>query len=252
MLDDGRDRRARNARGAAEVRARVYREIYEHGLLERQFADAVEARGSTMEERRAERARSQARAGHLMAASAARERRATGRGGRRAAGSALLWRLTQPYRAPDGALGGLAADGDGDGARAAVPREVSRWTTRIQATTGTQLYVVVAIFLAAGLANWGMTLRRDVLHGLGRRADPRRPAQPALRPPAEALARLLRAQPRRRDHQPAHERRRGDRPARHRRRHEPRAEHADADRHGDHPLRPRLAARARDAAPSSR
>ena len=97
------------------------------------------------------------------------------------------------------------------------------------------------------LANWGMSVRADVPHRLDRRADPRRPAQQALPPPAAALARLLRAQPRRRDHQPADERRRGARPARHRRRHEPRPEHADARRHRGHPLLPRLAARARDA-----
>ena len=53
--------------------------------------------------------------------------------------------------------------------------------------------------------------------------------------------------PRRGARQPDHERRRGARPARHRRRHLARPELADADRHrGDH-VRPRLAARARDA-----
>ena len=82
---------------------------------------------------------------------------------------------------------------------------------------------------------------------LGRRAGPRRPAQPALRASRAALARVLRAQPRRRDHQPDHERRRGARPARHRRRHEPDPEHAPALRHGRRPLPPRLAPRARDA-----
>jgi ATP-binding cassette subfamily B protein len=43
VLDDGRI----VARGTHDELARssaVYREIYEHGLLERQFADAVEAR----------------------------------------------------------------------------------------------------------------------------------------------------------------------------------------------------------------
>ena len=66
-------------------------------------------------------------------------------------------------------------------------------------------------------------------------------------PPAAALARLLRAQPRRRDHQPDHERRRGARPARHRRRHEPDPEHAAPARHRGRPLLPRLAARTGDA-----
>jgi ATP-binding cassette subfamily B protein len=44
VLDDGRIA----ARGTHEQLAQsseIYREIYEHGLLERQFADAVEARG---------------------------------------------------------------------------------------------------------------------------------------------------------------------------------------------------------------
>ena len=59
-LDDrarGRDRRPRRrARRRARARTRscsatspVYREIYEHGLLERQFADAVEARAAIEE-----------------------------------------------------------------------------------------------------------------------------------------------------------------------------------------------------------
>jgi ABC-type multidrug transport system fused ATPase/permease subunit len=46
VLDDGRIA----ARGAHEellVTSQVYRDIYEHGLLERQFADAVEARAET-------------------------------------------------------------------------------------------------------------------------------------------------------------------------------------------------------------
>ena len=94
--------------------------------------------------------------------------------------------------------------------------------------------------------NLGHERGADVLHGLDGRAHPRRPAQHALPPPAAALARLLRAQPRRRDHQPPDERRRGARPARDRRRDDARPEHADPDRHVDHPLLPRLAARARD------
>jgi ABC-type multidrug transport system fused ATPase/permease subunit len=46
VLDDGRIA----ARGTHEellVTSAVYRDIYEHGLLERQFADAVEARAET-------------------------------------------------------------------------------------------------------------------------------------------------------------------------------------------------------------
>ena len=90
-------------------------------------------------------------------------------------------------------------------------------------------------------------LRADLLHRLDGRADARRPPQPSLPPSAAAVARLLRAKPCGRDHQPPDERRRGARPARHRRRHLARAEHPDARRHGGDPLLPRLAARARHA-----
>ena len=49
----GRDRRARQTAGSPPAArtselietSPVYREIYEHGLLEQQFVDAVEARG---------------------------------------------------------------------------------------------------------------------------------------------------------------------------------------------------------------
>ena len=113
------------------------------------------------------------------------------------------------------------------------------------------LWWIVGAFVVAGLAELGDELRADLPHGLGRRAHPGRPAHRALPPSPAALPRFLRAHPRGRDHQPADERRRGDRPARHGRRHEPRPEQPHADRHGDPPLRPRLAARARDAARSS-
>ena len=146
------------------------------------------------------------------------------------------------------ALARRAAARDRDGACAAVPREVRGRRRHPPGRPDASCGGSSAPSSLAGLLNWGHELRADLPHGLGRRADPRRPAQPALRPPAAPLARLLRAQPRGRDHQPADERRRGDRPARHRRRHEPRPEHAHARRHRDHPLHPRLAARARDAA----
>ncbi|MEN3341683.1 MAG: ATP-binding cassette, subfamily bacterial, partial [Actinomycetota bacterium] len=48
VLDDGRVA-ARGSHDALLATSAVYREIYEHGLLERQFADAVEARAG-MEE----------------------------------------------------------------------------------------------------------------------------------------------------------------------------------------------------------
>ena len=88
-------------------------------------------------------------------------------------------------------------------------------------------------------------LRSDLLHRLDRRAHARRPAQRALPPPPAPLARLLRAQPRGRDHQPADERRRRARPARHRRGHHPRPEHADPHRLLGDPLPARLEARPR-------
>jgi hypothetical protein len=48
VLDSGPDRCTRHARGVGREQS-VYREIYDHGLLERQFADAVEARGDVEE-----------------------------------------------------------------------------------------------------------------------------------------------------------------------------------------------------------
>ena len=55
--------------------------------------------------------------------------------------------------------------------------------------------------LIAGVLNLE-TAQRDVLHRLDGRADPGRPRRHALPPPATSLPRLLRAQPRGRDHQP--------------------------------------------------
>jgi ATP-binding cassette subfamily B protein len=48
VLDDGRIA-ARGRHAELLETSRIYREIYEHGLLERQFADAVEARGDVEE-----------------------------------------------------------------------------------------------------------------------------------------------------------------------------------------------------------
>ena len=82
VLDDGRIA----ARGTHEElleTSPVYREIYEHGLLERQFADAVEARGDDG----GGRVRVHQPGGHLMQR-ARRARSTTGRGARRAGGSA--------------------------------------------------------------------------------------------------------------------------------------------------------------------
>ena len=89
--------------------------------------------------------------------------------------------------------------------------------------------------------------RADLLHGLGRGARARRSADSALQPSPATLARLLRAQPHRRDRQPHHERHRGPRPTRDGRRLEPRPELARPRRDGDRALPPRLAPRAGDA-----
>ena len=134
------------------------------------------------------------------------------------------------------------------GARAALPREARGRPTASARTTSTRW---------RGSSSRSSPPASPTLVALGarRRTSPAGSGERVLAdlrntlfaPPAAALARLLRAQPHRRDHQPDHERRRGARPARHRRRHEPRPEHAPPRRHGGRPLRPRLAARARDA-----
>ena len=152
-------------------------------------------------------------------------------------------RRTSAHRARDR----LAARRDADRARAAATSRSSRSTTGSSTATRSALSSDRRPLRRRRASRPRVQLGADVLHRLDGRADPRRPAQPALPAPAAALARLLRAQPRRRAHQPAHERRRGARPARHRRRHDPRPEHADPRRHGGDPLPPRLAARARDA-----
>src|SRR6476659_5402988 len=81
---------------------------------------------------------------------------------------------------------------------------------------------IVAIFLLAGLANWGLSYAQTYLTGwVGER---------------------ILAEPRGRVHQPADARRGGARPALDRRLHVPRAEHADTLGLGDPPVRARLAA----------
>ena len=88
----------------------------------------------------------------------------------------------------------------------------------------------------------------DLPHGLGRRADPRRPAQPALPPPAAALARLLQRNragviiSRLTNDVEALDQLVTDGVT------SLDPEHAHARRHRGAPLRARLAARARDAA----
>jgi len=126
----------------------------------------------------------------------------------------LLWRLTRPYRGRTAlsVVSLLTAT-----ATALAPPYLAKYALddAVQGRGGSRLFVVVAIFVAAGLANWGMTYVETYLTGWVGERIPRRPPAPPLRAPAAALTRLLRAQPRRRDHQPADERRRGDRPASH-------------------------------------
>ncbi len=94
---------------------------------------------------------------------------------------------------------------------------------------------------------WGaLQLRPDLLHRLDRRTHAGRPAERPLPSPATAVPRLLRAKPRRRDHQPPDERRRGTRPARHRRGQLADPEHTHTGRHRGAVVLPRLAAGARD------
>ena len=149
-------------------------------------------------------------------------------------------------QAPDDARRRVAAGGHADRARPAVPRQ-ARARRRDPATATSTRSRHRRPVRGRRAREHGHERRADLLHRLDRRADPRRPPEQALPPPPGALARLLRAQPRRRDHQPADERRGRARPAGHRRRHDTRPEHADPRRLRRRPLLPRLAARARDA-----
>ena len=158
----------------------------------------------------------------------------------------MLWRLDEAVPLPHLPLRLLPPRRDGDRARPSAPREV-RARRRDQRHDRHPARRRRSPLRRPRPRELGHDLRRDVHDRLGRRADPRRPAQAALRAPAGALARLLRAQPGGRPDQPDDERRRGDRPARHRRRHDARAEHAPAQRHRVPAARARPAARSRDA-----
>ena len=151
-----------------------------------------------------------------------------------------------PLQAPDAARTRVSSGGDADCARPALPRK-ARHRRRHPEAGRPRADDRCRVLRPRRSAEPRDERRADVLHGLDGRADPGRLAQHALPASAEALARLLRAKPRRRDHQPPHERRRSARPARHRRRHDTHPEHALPLRHLDHPLLPRLAAGARDA-----
>ena len=85
----------------------------------------------------------------------------------------------------------------------------------------------------------GGDLRADLPRRLGRPAGAPGPADPALRPPPDAVGRLLLAPPGRGHHLAADQRRAGARPAGLGRRGDAAGLDADAGRHRDHPARPR-------------
>ena len=159
---------------------------------------------------------------------------------------ATLVRLVLPYRARTiGAVVSLLAFT----LVALVPPLLAKLAVDQGIKTGNlrTLALIVAAFVVVGVVDLRALVAADVPHRLGGRTCARRPADQALLASAAALARVLRAQPHRRHHQPHHERRRGARHADHRRRHGARAEPDAARRHGCRPVRARLAARARDA-----
>src|SRR3954468_19011106 len=97
------------------------------------------------------------------------------------------------------------------------------------------LWWIVAAFVGTGILNWLASSAQTYYTGWGggrvlgdlrmqpfrhlQRLSPRLAPHAAVLPPAAPLGPLLRAEPRRGDHQPPHKRCRGARPARHRRRH---------------------------------
>ena len=239
VLDGGRIA----ARGTQEELLRtspIYREIHEHGLLERQFADAVEARARRGGGRGAGES-----AAPTCQRRAERHADARQRGARRGPGL-VVEHDASPARSPVAAhkavpvphlpLRLLPARCDCDSARASPPREV-RARRRDRREHGDEPHRGRGAIRPPRTRELGHDICRDVHDRLGRRADPRGPPQAALRPPPAALARLLRAKSRRRADQPDDERRRGDRPARDGRRHDARAEHAPAQRDGVSPRR---------------
>src|SRR5713101_5841489 len=76
----------------------------------------------------------------------------------------LLWRLTRPYRSRTAlsVVSLLTAT-----ATALAPPYLAKYALddAVQGHAGTRLYLVIAIFIAAGLANWGMTYVETYLTG---------------------------------------------------------------------------------------
>ena len=88
----------------------------------------------------------------------------------------LLWRLTQPYRARTAwsVVSLLTAT-----ATALAPPYLAKYALddAVQKHGGNGIYLVVGDLRRGRPRELGHDLRRDVPHGLGRRANPRRPAQ---------------------------------------------------------------------------
>ena len=76
----------------------------------------------------------------------------------------MLWELTKPYRLRTflSVFSLLAAT-----AAALAPPILAKaaFSDALRGTTGTRLLVVIAIFIAAGLANWGMTYVETYMTG---------------------------------------------------------------------------------------
>ncbi len=160
VLDHGRVA-ARGTHDQLVESSPVYREIYEHGLLEQQFVDAVEARARWRKwhegppARRPSDARARREGRRLVLAQDAQ-----------ADGAAL---------APDEALpearrvvGALAADGDGDRARPSLSGQVRAGRRGQRQHDGSQLYLVVGDLPRRRDRELRHVLRRDVHDRLGR------------------------------------------------------------------------------------
>src|SRR5207249_3637895 len=161
VLDDGRIA-ARGTHDELLETSQVYRDIYEHGLLERQFADAVEARAET---------------DALEAAAAAPRHAATPH---------------PPLQGPHRPLDRLAPRRHRNCTGPAVPRQV-RGRRRDSPERPRQTLVDRRRVRPGRPPELGHELRADVPDRLGRRAHPRRLANQPFPPSPAALARVLRA-----------------------------------------------------------
>ena len=121
VLDGGPHRRRGTHEELLET-SPVYREIYEHGLLERQFADAVEARAERALEEASACVRVWQAGSHLMRERAASVEDWSWRQTRRRLGTLLAAHESVPHAHDP--LGGLAAARDGHRARASAARQV--------------------------------------------------------------------------------------------------------------------------------